>query len=431
MKLLYRITLRISLALLLLFAVWGTVFYFLMIDEINDETDDTLEDYSEYIIKRIRSGENLPESDNGTSNSYYITEVDAAYAQEHTSAWFLEREVFIYSKHDTEQARIMKQVFEDRDGRYYELTVMVPSIEKEDLQETILLWIVILYVGLLLAILIVNAVVLRRSLRPLYALLAWLDRFTLDRELPPLNLETEIEEFKKLADSLVKSARRNVEIYEQQRMFIGHASHELQTPIAVAINRLELLADDPQLTEFQLERILKARKSLEDAAKLNKTLLLLSKIENRQFTQSERIEINEMLRNLIEDFTEVYHFQEIVFSLIERTTLRVEMNRMLLSVLLGNLLKNAFIHNRRGGEIRVEIDGNRVILSNTSDSEELDPSYIFRRFYQKSQREGSTGLGLSLVDSIAKMYGIGVEYRYEYGRHVFRIVFPDSMLLLK
>lgn len=429
MKLLYRITLRISAALLVLFAVWGTVFYFLMIDEINDETDDALENYSEYIIRRVRSGERLPESDNGTSNSYYLTEVDAAYAEEHPSARFLEQEVFIYSKHDTEQARIMKQVFQDRDGSYYELTVMVPTFEKDDLQETILLWIVILYIGLLLAILVVNAVVLRRSLRPLYALLAWLDRFSLDRELPALNLDTEIVEFKKLAASLMQSARRNVEMYEQQRMFIGHASHELQTPIAVAINRLELLADDPQLTESQLEQVLKTRKSLEDAAKLNKTLLLLSKIENRQFTERERVDVNDTLHTAIEDFTEVYRHQGIGIRLDEESELRVCMNRMLLSVLLGNLLKNAFVHNRPGGEVRVRIEGNRVIVSNTSDSEELDPRYIFQRFYQKHRREGSTGLGLSLVDSIAKMYGIEVVYRYEEGRHSFQIFFPDGMVI--
>lgn len=415
------------MALLVLFAVWGVIFYYLMIDEINDETDDTLEDYSEYIINRIRSGEKLPESDNGTSSSYYLTKVSEGYAREHPRPRFLEQEVYIYSRKDAEQARIMKQVFLDRDGRYYELTVMIPTFDKDDLRETFLVWIVILYLGLLLSILIVTAVVLRRSLRPLYALLSWLDRFSLDREVPPLNLDTEIVEFRKLADSLVKSARRNVEMYEQQRMFIGHASHELQTPIAVAINRLELCAEDPQLTESQLEQLLKTRRALEDAAKLNKTLLLLSKIENRQFTESERVSVNETLHSLIEDFTEIYGHREIEVHLSEESHLWVRMNRMLLSVLLGNLLKNAFVHNRQGGDIRVEVSSNRVMVSNTSDSGELDSRCIFRRFYQKQHREGSTGLGLSLVDSIAKMYGIEVEYRYVEGRHLFQVVYPASI----
>lgn len=46
MRLLHRITLHISIALLLLFAVWATLFYYIIVDEINDETDDSLEEYS-------------------------------------------------------------------------------------------------------------------------------------------------------------------------------------------------------------------------------------------------------------------------------------------------------------------------------------------------------------------------------------------------
>ena len=52
MKLIYRILIRLSLALLAVLTVWTVFFYFTMIDEINDEADDALEDYSELIVNR-------------------------------------------------------------------------------------------------------------------------------------------------------------------------------------------------------------------------------------------------------------------------------------------------------------------------------------------------------------------------------------------
>ena len=426
MKLLYRITWRISVALLFLSAAWGMVFYFAIINEINDETDDSLEDYSEFIIVRALSGEKLPEQNNGTNNSYYINEVPEEYAVLYPSERFIDDEVYIYSEHETEPARILKTIFRNSENRYYELTVLIPTIEKSDLKETILTWIVILYLILLISIIAVNAIVLRRSLRPLYAMLDWLNRLRLGKEIPPLELDSDISEYKKLSEELVRSAQRNNEMYEQQSLFIGHASHELQTPIAVAQNRLELLAEDPDLSDTQMEQIVKTIRSLEDISKLNKTLLLLTKIENKQFPNTEIVDINSVVCSISEDFAEAYASHEIEFQLSETAHLKMEMNRMLASVLFGNLLKNAFIHSEKHGMVAVTISEEGVRIANTASSGALNPEYIFRRFYQESMSKGTAGLGLSLVDSIAKLYGITVSYLFMDGMHVFDVRFQKS-----
>ena len=426
MKLLYRITWRISVALLFLSAAWGMVFYFAIINEINDETDDSLEDYSEFIIVRALPGEKLPEQNNGTNNSYYINEVPEEYAVLYPSERFIDDEVYIYSEHETEPARILKTIFRNSENRYYELTVLIPTIEKSDLKETILTWIVILYLILLISIIAVNAIVLRRSLRPLYAMLDWLNRLRLGKEIPPLELDSDISEYKKLSEELMRSAQRNNEMYEQQSLFIGHASHELQTPIAVAQNRLELLAEDPDLSDTQMEQIVKTIRSLEDISKLNKTLLLLTKIENKQFPNTEIVDINSVVCSISEDFAEAYASHEIEFQLSETAHLKMEMNRMLASVLFGNLLKNAFIHSEKHGMVAVTISEEGVRIANTASSGALNPEYIFRRFYQESMSKGTAGLGLSLVDSIAKLYGITVSYLFMDGMHVFDVRFQKS-----
>lgn len=428
MKLLYRITLRVSIAILILFAAWSVLFYYIIIDEINDETDDSLEDYSEFIIRRALAGEDLPETDNGTNNSYYIIDVTRDYAEKTPSVRFLEETVYIHSKKETEPARIYKTIFRDRTDRYYELTVMIPTIEKKDLKETILFWIVILYVLLLLAIIVVNAVVLRRSLQPLYIMLEWLDKLSLNEKTPALDIDSDVSEFRKLSEALLRSAHRNAEAYEQQSLFIGHASHELQTPIAIALNRLEVLADEPGVTESQLLQILKTKESLESVSKLNKTLLLMTKIENNQYPESKEIDVNELVYALLSDFGEAYGYLKIEHEVREEAHLRVKMNETLALVLVNNLIKNAYIHNFKEGQVRITITSDSIRIANTAQTGALNPEYIFRRFYQGVKKDGSAGLGLSLVDSVCRYYTMRIGYAFDEEMHHFEIGIPDRLI---
>ncbi len=423
MKLAYRITSRISFALLILMAVWATLFYFIIVEEINDETDDSLEDYSEYIITRALAGEPLPSKDNGTNNSYHIVNVTPGYTAQHSAIRYYDEMIYIRSKGETEPARILKTIFSDSENRYYELTVSIPTIEKSDLQEAILHWIIFLYLGLLVVIIGLNWIILQRNFKPLYKLLNWLDSFSVGKKFTEPNIDTNTTEFRKLNDAIVRSAKRNIETYEQQKSFIGNASHELQTPLAISLNRLEMLADDPQLTEKQLEEILKTKQSLDYAVKLNKTLLLLTKIENDQFSDKKEIVVNELIKKLVDDYSEVYANRQISVSIQEEDTLKINMNETLASVLFGNLLKNAFIHNRSGGEIQIYISGKSISISNTGMPEALDGNAVFNRFYQGNKKEGSTGLGLALSKSVCNLYGIDIRYHFSDGKHVFSLFF--------
>ncbi|MDR0394434.1 MAG: HAMP domain-containing histidine kinase [Tannerella sp.] len=425
MKLLHRINLNISIALLILFACWGTIFYYLIIDEINDETDDSLEHYSEYIITQALAGEKLPEKESGTNNSYYITEITAEYAKNNPSVRYLDDNIYIQSRMEKEPARIYKTIFRNSENRYFELTVMIPSIEKEDLKKTILFWIVILYVILLLVIILINSTVLRYSLRPLYTMVNWLDKLTLKKETPPLHINSGIFEFGKLSEALLRSAYRNAKMYEQQSRFIGHASHELQTPVAIALNRLEILADEPDLTESQLSQIIKTKDSLANIAKLNKTLLLLTKIENNRFPENKEIDLNRLLKSLTDDFNEAYAHLEINFIMEEHADLKMMMNEMLASVLFSNLIKNAYIHNYPKGRVTISVMPGSITFGNTSEHGALNPEYIYQHFYKKSKNEASSGLGLSLVKSICRLYKIKIVYTFENEMHHFSIQIPD------
>lgn len=421
MKLAYRIISGISPALLVLMAAWAAIFYLIIVEEINDETDDSLEDYSEYIITRALAGETLPDKNNGTNNSYHIAEVTPEYATQHPAIRYHDEMIYIHSKGETEPARILKTIFSDEEDSYYELTVSIPTIEKEDLQEAILYWIIFLYIGLLFLIIGVNWFILHRNFKPLYSLLNWLDNFSVGKELIEPTIKTKTYEFQRLNDAVIRSARRNVETFKQQKTFIGNASHELQTPLAICLNRLEMLAEDQQLTEKQLEEILKTKQSLTYAIKLNKTLLLLTKIENKQFTEKKEIVINDLIKKLTEDYSEVYSNRDITIHIQEKGIFKIEADETLISILFGNLLKNAFVHNHRSGEITIQLTDKIISITNTGIDTPLDDHAIFNRFYQGASKEGSMGLGLALSRSICELYGIDITYHFSKRKHVFSL----------
>lgn len=421
MKLIYRITLRISIALTVILTTWAMLFYFTLIDEINDEVDDSLEDYSETIIIRSLSGVGLPVKDNGSNNQYYLKEVTADYAEGRKIISYRDSMIYIPEKGETEPARILTTLFKDEAGHHYELTVSIPTIEKEDLKAAMLGWITFLYGMLLLTIILINVLVFYRSMKPLYVLLGWLDNYRIGKQNAPLTNDTNVTEFRKLNDAVLRNALRGEQQFELQKQFIGNASHEVQTPLAICRNRLEMLMEDESLTENQLDELAKTHRTLEYITKLNSSLLLLSKIDNGQFSDAKEVDFNALLHLYLEDYKEVYGYRKITVEVEEKGTLRILMNESLAVTLLTNLLKNAFVHNRNGGRIRIEITGRNIAFCNSGTKQALDANRIFERFYQGDKKEGSTGLGLAIVDSICNLQHLSLQYHFENEEHCFCI----------
>lgn len=425
MKLFHLVLWRISLALIVVLTVWAEFFYMAVVEEVNDEVDDTLEDYSEGLIIRALSGEDMPTASNGSNNQYYLYEVSESYAASHPQITYRDEMVFITEKSETEPARVLITIFRTEDERYMELVVYTPTIEKLDLLRAILGWIIFLYVLLLLIILSINIWVFRKNMKPLYVLLKWLDTSQLGKKNEPLENTTKITEFRKLNAATMAFAERGEKLFEQQKTFIGNASHEMQTPLAICRNRLEMLMEDETLTEHQLNELIKTHQTLENLTRMNRSLLLLCKIENGQFVDTRSVCLNDILAHYLDDYKEVYAYRNITVTVTTDSSFCVEMNDSLVSVLVTNLLKNSFVHNIDGGFIYIKITANTFEISNTGEKP-LDRERIFERFYQGQKKEGSTGLGLALVDSICKANHLKIDYTYVENRHIFTISKQNS-----
>ena len=80
MRLVYKITLTFIAPLVITLGLWGWLSYRTMSSRIHKDTDMILKDYSDNIIARKLSGQELPDRFNGAYNTYYIKEVTEDYA---------------------------------------------------------------------------------------------------------------------------------------------------------------------------------------------------------------------------------------------------------------------------------------------------------------------------------------------------------------
>ena len=418
MRLINRILLRLALVLLPIMMIWGTVFYFSMVDEINDEADDSLEDYAELLIRRTLTGNALPLPGNGSNNTYSIEPLPdtCSYAP---SISFSDRTVYIPEKKETEPAREITMVFSDRENKAYRLVVSTPTFERKDLLEAVFLHILLLYILLMVTILAATTLIFHYSMRPLYALLKWLDNYIPGKGTGGLPKEKDILEFKKLTEAARSTIERAESHMERQKQFIGNASHELQTPLAVLGTRIEWIIDNTPLTEEQFMELSKMRQSLHRMNRLNRTLLLLSKIDNNQFPDRKDVDIVEIIENELAIYNDIYADNGItcITSLPEQFV--VNMNEALATTMITNLIKNAFLHSPEGGTVEIAIARRELAISNNG-SEALDSTRLFDRFYT-SGKNGSTGLGLALVKSIAESYKFGIGYSFVESRHTFTL----------
>lgn len=411
---------RTSVALVVILAAWAAFFYVAIMEEVTDETDDSLEDYSEWIIRRALAGETLPSADNGSNNQYYLHAVSAAYAE--SRPWISYRDAMVYldEKGEDEPARVLTTIFRTDNDEYRELVVYTPNIEKYDLRRALLGWIVFLYVALLLMLLLLNAWIFRRNMRPLYRLLTWLKQYRLGTSHTPPENNTRITEFRLLNEAALQATQRSEKLYEQQRLFIGNASHEMQTPLAICCNRLESLMEEEGLTERQLSELVKTHQTLEHLSRMNRSLLLLCKIENGQFNTSTPICLNDVLRHYLDDYQEVYAYRNIRMSVEEQGRFVATLDESLATILVTNLLKNAFVHTPPEGDIRITFTNDSFQVENTG-STALDEKHIFECFYQGDKKEGSTGLGLALVNAICKTNRLDIHYTFRNGYHCFEV----------
>ncbi len=420
MKLIDRIMGRMAATLVVVISLWTLVFYFALVDEIVDEVDDALELYSESVMMRFLAGEPMADKEIGTNNSYSIIPLTELVAATQAPHIFTNETIWIEEKNETEPARVLSMTFRDAGGKPFLLRVSTPTFDVLELQRAILMGTLVLYVILLLTILCVNYVVIQRNMRPLYALLRWMDDYDLHHHNKPFVSTTEVTEFRRLNEASNRQVKRLSELYERQRDFVDHAAHEMQTPLAVALNRLEELQQRTDLSEEAMGEVAAVRQPLSRLVRLHRDMLQLSRIENGAYSGSVPVALDELIRSRVADFTEIYSYKDLKCELYASPAVVLQMNETLAEILFGNLLRNAWLHTPQGGTITIGWDADKFVVSNSGEHA-LDSEHIFERFYREGNKNSSNGLGLAICRSVCLQYGFGLAYRFRGGEHCFEV----------
>lgn len=309
-------------------------------------------------------------------------------------------------------------------GKKYQLTTYVSSTEISHLIIKVFLIEACLFSLLFIVIVYINRKTSGILWRPFSTTLQKLREYDITRQQPAdLEPNTGIIEFDELNATAAALIAKNKQAYHQQKQFVENASHEIQTPLAIIRSKLELLINQPDITEEVAGLLADITEANDRLSQMNRNLLLLAKIENNQFPDQQPVDVSQLLQKILAAHETYYadKFPAVTTSIQQGVI--VNANASLLEVMLNNLVRNAVVHNIPGGSMKVELAPGLLKIVNSGKPSLLNDAQLFERFSKGSDEVKSTGLGLALVKQICQLYGFTPGYSFSDGLHTLTIVF--------
>ncbi len=420
--------LQVSLRSLLLYSlilvlVSIPVSIFSIREILNEEVDESLALHSDQFIKHIKSYEYLEDLEMDLKIwdqlSYDIT----IKPSEGVNAVKQYQTVLQYDSIEQELHRFRLLTSSvDIKNKPYLLTIRMSLVDNDELVMALGIVQAVLIVLLAAGLLLLNRSLSRKLWKPFYNTLNQLKAYELDKNESIKPEKTNIIEFDDLNKTISHLTDRNRKVFLQQKEFIENASHELQTPLAIFQSKLDNLMQNPSLSESEASTILELEQTAQRMTRLNKNLLLLSKIDNDQFTDLEEIELSQLASTLLSNLKSMADLEKIsIQTTIDPLTIKA--NQTLIEVLLTNLFHNAIRHTTSTGKVSVEIKGRVLKVANTGNPLTMDSDKMFERFSKEGRSENSSGLGLAIVKKICDSSAYKLSYHFQEGIHIFSITF--------
>jgi signal transduction histidine kinase len=309
------------------------------------------------------------------------------------------------------------------EGNAYTYSARINLVEKEDLMKSIAILFLVIISLLLIGLFVITKRLSINLWKPFYETLNQIEKFEIDKSNHPKFTETNIEEFNRLNNSIIKLITKNTSIYHSQREFIENAAHELQTPLAVFQAKIDTLIQNADFTQEQYKMLSSLNDSVSRLNRLNKNLLLLSKMENDIYTEKQTINLNEAIEKHIDFFTEQAKAKNLIIKTEMKEAVAVKSNPVLAEILISNLFLNAIRHNVNNGQVLVTLSNHSLTFSNTGQSQTLVAEKLFNRFSKSNPSEQGNGLGLAIIKKIADLNSWKISYSFENNFHSFLVAF--------
>jgi signal transduction histidine kinase len=417
MKLLTKTTLWYLSMTMVLFAIGGVLFYFSLRNIMDENITENLEQTQTKVLDYVKKTGKLPEASLIGRDILNFIPADKAIQD-------VLKDTTIYNPYEEENLPFRELLFsvKTNDG-LFTATAGTPLVESDDLIESIVNSLGIVAGILLVVLFLLNWFLSKSMWKPFHKTLDSLKTFDLSKK-EALTFPTEnTSEFKMLNEALGKMTEKIMSDYQSLKEFTENASHELQTPLAIIRSKLELMVQAENLSEEQVKQVQDIYESVNRLSKLNQSLLLLAKIENCQFHETQILDASALVEKKLGQLEELIDLKGIKVEKKLGPGAEIKMNPQLADILLSNILSNAIRHNTSGGTITVEVKNNLLTVSNSGNLLEISNEKLFERFQKGTTSSESVGLGLSIVKQICDTYNFNVNYSYLSGTHTITITF--------
>lgn len=307
-------------------------------------------------------------------------------------------------------------------GKRYTYTERINLLEMEGMVFSIAGMFLFIIIVLLIGIIWISKATAAKIWSPFYNTLNQIQDFEIDKNKPPHFIATDIDEFDRLNKSLVRLIEKNTAIYKSQREFVENAAHELQTPLALFQNKIDTLSQ-LNLNEEQSSLVASLNTDVSRLNRLNKNLLLLSKIDNESFLDKNTIVLNDYLKKHLDFFTEQANAKNLTIITEFTSTLSIIGNPALTEVLINNLFLNAIRHNEKNGKIIITTLENELIFLNSGQNTPLKIEKLFNRFSKTNPSSQGNGLGLAIIKKITELNRWEISYTFDNNLHSFIVKF--------
>jgi len=166
----------------------------------------------------------------------------------------------------------------------------------------------------------------------------------------------------------------------------------------------------------ELNKIYSAATKLSQA---QKSLLLLSKINNMEFSNNVSLNLAQVLLSSFETFSEAINIREIKVTR-EIETCTVFMDAGLAGILINNLIKNSVKHNLQQGYITIKLTAEMLEIENSGPEFKGNPNSLLQRF--SKGENGNIGIGLAIVKQICELYQFTLSYKISEKNHKITVL---------
>jgi len=315
---------------------------------------------------------------------------------------------------DTEIYRILNDQFEYNNKRY-KLELGEAMTAMESIKTTIRFYMLIVLIGSLLVTLLTDYAFTNLILKPFYKIIDQkLNKVNDPTSYNYENIPTNTTDFKILDNSINSLMRKIANLFLLEKQFIANVSHELLTPISILSGRLENILSAENLPIEHENKILASLKTLNRLKVIINSLLLISKVENEQYLKKDQVSIQQELVDIYEDLEDRIIDKQIVYKNEIKEHFTFTGNQALIHTLLINIINNATKYNVNRGSITIhdELTLTKYILTIKDSGMGMEKESVanaFNRFERENNdNEEGFGLGLAIVNSIAKFHQLNI-----------------------